>query len=539
MDTPGCHTEFCTFHGPESAAQPGKCTGVQGYISNYEIRDLIAVESNIHQYSSPEGDILVYDNIQWVSWMTSATYQDRVSWIKGLNFGGTVDWAIDLNQTYEVSQLQGPDGSLGSGIIYIDPDIWKKPNPTLSCLPPCTFVMPPWVLSTTTTISIPPTTITLLNEPSPTTTRQGVSESAGGLSGTTSGQSSAGEPSGTTSGRSSSEESMGTTTGQSSAGESTGTTSGQSSAGRSSGATSSRSSEQSTSETVIITISIPPITTTEIPVWNLVWSDTILTPYPTFSLISSIVPPPIILSTLSIKPLPPPGTVPSSPGSPISMKSSEEGPFSFYTYLPGPYPPFARPPPTSSSPTTPSPVPLGSSALSPSPPPLSIRPPSGHKPSLTPIPPPGPPPPGMTGSIVAVSALPDPTQACHLGRRCGLPCIGPKCWPKLPCIGICGCIGFWCHNYGCIGPGCLDHRGPGAGGGSDSNGPSDPDSPDDVPDDSPDYSPDDSPDKCTSIETARNCKVITTSSRFPPATTFNTWSFVGQVYPPIAPELCL
>lgn len=62
MTSPGCYGADCTYAGPESGASPGKCSNTSSYISNLEIRDIIATNSNVQQYSSDDGDILVYNN---------------------------------------------------------------------------------------------------------------------------------------------------------------------------------------------------------------------------------------------------------------------------------------------------------------------------------------------------------------------------------------------------------------------------------------------------------------------------------------------
>lgn len=56
--------------------------------------------------------------------------------------------------------------------VFIDPQIFTKPDMTLQCFPPCTFVLPPQTLSTATTISIPPVTETI-EETWPLTTVDG------------------------------------------------------------------------------------------------------------------------------------------------------------------------------------------------------------------------------------------------------------------------------------------------------------------------------------------------------------------------------
>lgn len=55
------------------------------------------------------------------------------------------------------------DSGIGSGIVYIAPQIWSEPQAsrTIACVPPCTLVLPPLTLSFPTTISFPPWTTTL------------------------------------------------------------------------------------------------------------------------------------------------------------------------------------------------------------------------------------------------------------------------------------------------------------------------------------------------------------------------------------------
>ncbi|EYB21918.1 hypothetical protein FG05_11578 [Fusarium graminearum] len=60
----------------------------------------------------------------------------------------------------------GNGGGNGGGngdddVVYIDPNIWDSDKPTAGCQPPCTLVLPPWSLSTKTTITFPVITETL------------------------------------------------------------------------------------------------------------------------------------------------------------------------------------------------------------------------------------------------------------------------------------------------------------------------------------------------------------------------------------------
>ncbi|KAJ9374868.1 CAZyme family GH18 [Paecilomyces variotii] len=160
MTEAGCYTQMCTYVGPDSGATPGMCTATAGYISNWEIQQILNTPGNdVQQYYSDEaGDIVVYNGTQWVSYLTNATYSNRVSWVQGMNFGGISDWAMDLETSY---YSNGTEEGGGSGVVFIDPGIFTETDPTIACIPPCTFVLPPWTLSTPTTISQPPVTQTL------------------------------------------------------------------------------------------------------------------------------------------------------------------------------------------------------------------------------------------------------------------------------------------------------------------------------------------------------------------------------------------
>lgn len=59
-----------------------------------------------------EGDVLIYDG-NWVSWLSPSSYNKYREWFAHYNFGGTSDWAIDLNATYT-------EGGSGEAI---DPDL--------------------------------------------------------------------------------------------------------------------------------------------------------------------------------------------------------------------------------------------------------------------------------------------------------------------------------------------------------------------------------------------------------------------------------
>ncbi|KAJ4318853.1 hypothetical protein N0V84_006667 [Fusarium piperis] len=102
MAKAGCTGPMCKFLGSstESLARKGICTGTAGYISNAEIDDLIGrrAKSVKKWVDDSDSDILVYDDTEWVAYMTDSTKRKRISKYQGLNFGGVTDWAVDLQK---------------------------------------------------------------------------------------------------------------------------------------------------------------------------------------------------------------------------------------------------------------------------------------------------------------------------------------------------------------------------------------------------------------------------------------------------------
>ena len=72
-----------------------------------------------------EGDIVIYNVNQSVSWITPDSYNARMVWYDSIIFGGTVDWAVDLNRTY---------GNNGTGDLRESDDHWAEYAPCALCL---------------------------------------------------------------------------------------------------------------------------------------------------------------------------------------------------------------------------------------------------------------------------------------------------------------------------------------------------------------------------------------------------------------------
>jgi hypothetical protein len=105
MAEAGCHGPNCFYTGDRlnSNARKGKCTGTAGYIADAEINEILnnpkrAVTQH-YVDSSSNSNVLVYDETEYVSYMSSATKKARATLYAIWGLGGISDWASDL-QTY-------------------------------------------------------------------------------------------------------------------------------------------------------------------------------------------------------------------------------------------------------------------------------------------------------------------------------------------------------------------------------------------------------------------------------------------------------
>ena len=115
MTTAGCVGEMCTYEGPASQATPGKCTGTAGYLGNGEIEDIILAGVNVQTFvDASDSSILVYDDLQWVSYMDDTVKSGRAALYQALTLGGTSDWAVDLQFDQDATGIS-PVCNDGSG----------------------------------------------------------------------------------------------------------------------------------------------------------------------------------------------------------------------------------------------------------------------------------------------------------------------------------------------------------------------------------------------------------------------------------------
>ena len=109
MAQAGCYTENCFFTGTstQSDATVGPCTNTAGYISNAEINDILnSNRINQNYVDGPSNtNILVYDNTQWIGWMSPSIKASRKAVYEVLKMGGASDWASDLASYNDVPSV--------------------------------------------------------------------------------------------------------------------------------------------------------------------------------------------------------------------------------------------------------------------------------------------------------------------------------------------------------------------------------------------------------------------------------------------------
>jgi hypothetical protein len=113
MRNPSCRGPMCEYTGTASVshALPGPCTGTQGYISNAEINEFIDVDDVDAEsyYDAATRSNIAIINGTWVAYMDAAEKGARSTMYRNWNFGGTSDWAYDLESFTDIErQTSGP-----------------------------------------------------------------------------------------------------------------------------------------------------------------------------------------------------------------------------------------------------------------------------------------------------------------------------------------------------------------------------------------------------------------------------------------------
>lgn len=109
---------------------------------------------------------------QWIGYDDAHTIAGKVAFANQRCLGGTMIWSVDFDSgsgsgdipdAGEMSAGSKPssEGSksggtgTGSGLVYVDSNIWAQAKPQVQCQPPCVLVLPPIPLPKPTTVSFP------------------------------------------------------------------------------------------------------------------------------------------------------------------------------------------------------------------------------------------------------------------------------------------------------------------------------------------------------------------------------------------------
>ncbi|KAK8127253.1 bacteriodes thetaiotaomicron symbiotic chitinase, partial [Apiospora sp. TS-2023a] len=95
LQDPSCTSPGCQFSG---GAKPGVCTQTSGYLSYYEIQEILAKNPGIKVIHDEKAAVkyFTWDNNQWISYDDRDTFKQKVEWANGVGFSGSLIWASDL-----------------------------------------------------------------------------------------------------------------------------------------------------------------------------------------------------------------------------------------------------------------------------------------------------------------------------------------------------------------------------------------------------------------------------------------------------------
>jgi hypothetical protein len=110
MASDGCWGPMCDFTGSKthSDARPGRCTNAGGYLAYAEIAEIQGSGEGAKTFhdDASSSDIMLYKG-DYISYMTPDKKEDRRERWKGMNFAGTIDWAVDL-QSFGDEDIDSP-----------------------------------------------------------------------------------------------------------------------------------------------------------------------------------------------------------------------------------------------------------------------------------------------------------------------------------------------------------------------------------------------------------------------------------------------
>ncbi|KAI8208303.1 Chitotriosidase-1 [Colletotrichum sp. SAR 10_65] len=159
LANPSCSDLLCPFSGPSN---PAPCTNFEGVMSLVEIEQLIKRRNIKPKYLADSMMKQITWDDQWIGYDDEETFAAKRAFADGLCFGGTMIWSID----FQVPGSGGPDDD--PEVVFLAPEVYS--GTPAQCTGPCQLVLPPRALPSTTTITIPSYTTSVVIAPDLTTT---------------------------------------------------------------------------------------------------------------------------------------------------------------------------------------------------------------------------------------------------------------------------------------------------------------------------------------------------------------------------------
>ncbi|GLB10067.1 hypothetical protein AtubIFM57258_006006 [Aspergillus tubingensis] len=115
MKDPGCKNPGCEFSG---GARAGECTGTPGVLATYEVNKIIQKGgTDVTLDKDAAVTIVTWDKDQWVSIDNQETLRIKMDYANKRCLGGTMVWAIDLDDGTMIDALGGAMGKNKSRIL--------------------------------------------------------------------------------------------------------------------------------------------------------------------------------------------------------------------------------------------------------------------------------------------------------------------------------------------------------------------------------------------------------------------------------------
>ncbi|KAJ5111485.1 hypothetical protein N7532_002020 [Penicillium argentinense] len=166
LEDSSCTEPGCAF---TAGGNPGPCSQTEGLLSYDEIMDIIDDTSRnptVWVDSEAAVKIAVYDGDQWVAYDDPETLQMKLDFTNSECMGGVAAWAVDEDGKGDLSESISNSTDLfpagGSGKVYLSPDIWDDDSPEVSCVAPCTLILPPLPMEGSQTVTWPALTTPVL-----------------------------------------------------------------------------------------------------------------------------------------------------------------------------------------------------------------------------------------------------------------------------------------------------------------------------------------------------------------------------------------